>query len=81
MKYIAVMLLLLAGCTSGMVLTNGTSWQIERTSFMQKTSVPHLIIKDGVVELVGYTQDVDEEAVQKIVDAIIKSMISGGVLK
>ena len=82
MKYIAAMLLLLAcGCTSTTVLTDGTNWQVERVSILQKTSIPHLIIRGDVVELTGYMQDVDEEAVKKIVDAVIKSMISGGVLK
>ena len=81
MKYIAAMLLMLSGCTSTTVLTDGTNWQVERVSVLQKTSIPHLIIRGDVVELTGYMQDVDEEAVQKIVDAVIKSLMTGGVLK
>lgn len=75
MKYIIVILLALCGCTSTRISTDGKTWSINRTSFLQKTSIPHLVVKGDKVELVGCSQESDDETIRKAIEIILKAVV------
>jgi 5-methylcytosine-specific restriction endonuclease McrA len=63
---VVIIAALVLSCTSTRIYTDGSTWLLERSSCFQKTSIPHLVVSEGRIELMGYNQDIDQESLDAI---------------